>query len=149
MNPEQRQEAIFGSFDGVVSIIGFVFGLLVHKSAESAIAIGGLGGAISASISMGTGEYEKGDGPWHERLKVATAMFLATAIGSLVPIWPFFVFSKTVAVMIAAIGCLIVAGWIGHEKRKGVSGYLAAYVSLLAAAGLTLAVIAAIPNSVG
>jgi len=56
MNKEQRQEAIFGAFDGVVSVIGFIFGLLIHKSPESAIAIGGLGGSIAAGISMGTGE---------------------------------------------------------------------------------------------
>ena len=64
MNKEQRQEAIFGAFDGVVSILGFVFGMAVHKSPEAAMAIGGLGGSISAGISMGVGEIEKGDESW-------------------------------------------------------------------------------------
>jgi hypothetical protein len=48
MNNDQRQEAIFGAWDGVVSIVGFIFALLANHSPESAIAIGGFGGAIAA-----------------------------------------------------------------------------------------------------
>ena len=40
MNAEERTEAILGAFDGVVSAIGFVSGLLVHHSPGSAIAMG-------------------------------------------------------------------------------------------------------------
>ena len=149
MNTEQRQESIFGAFDGVVSIIGFVFGLLVHKSPESAIAIGGLGGAIAASVSMGVGEFEKSEKPYKTRLPVSVAMFISCLIGSLVPIWPFFVFSKPIALLVSAIGCLVVATWIGFEKRKGFGGYLTAYATLTGAAGITLGVIALIPQSVG
>ena len=147
MNTEQRQEAILGSFDGAVSITGFVFGLLVHKSPESAIAIGGLGGAVAAAVSMSVGEYEKHDGPWRPSLHVAVVMFMASLIGSLVAIWPFFVFGKSLALLIAGLGCLSVATWIGYQKHKGVGGYVIAYITLLAAAGLTLGVVSLIPQS--
>lgn len=147
MNKEQRQEAIFGSFDGVVSVTGFIFALLIHGSSESAIAIGGLGGAIAAAISMGTGEVEKGDEPWRARMPIGITMFLASMVGSLVPVWPFFIFSKPVALIAAAIGCLSVAGWIGYEKRSGTKGYVAAYVVLILAAGLTLGVVSLVPAS--
>jgi len=147
MNKEQRQEAIFGAFDGVVSVIGFIFGLLIHKSPESAIAIGGLGGSIAAGISMGTGEVEKGDGPWKARLPLGIVMFTASLIGSLIPVWPFFVFSKSVALLASGIGCLVVATWIGFAKQSGWKGYLTAYSTLILAAGLTLAVVSLIPQS--
>jgi VIT1/CCC1 family predicted Fe2+/Mn2+ transporter len=149
VDAEQRQEAIFGAFDGVVSIIGFVFGMLVHKSPESAMAIGGLGGAISASISMGVGEIEKGDEPWHNRLDVGLAMFLSTLVGSLVPVWPFFVWGKSTGMIVSAIGCLVVATWIGYEKRRGWRGFANAYTTLVLAAGLTLLIVSFIPQSAG
>lgn len=146
MNKEIRQEAIFGAFDGVVSVTGFIFALLVHKSPESAIAYGGLGGAIAAGISMGAGEIEKGDGPWRSRLNVGAAMFVASLIGSLLPVWPFFVFNKSVALLVAGIGCLTVASWIGYEKKRGFNGYVTAYVILLLAAGITLGIVSLFPQ---
>lgn len=147
LDAEERQSAIFGSFDGVVSVIGFVFGLLVHHSPESAIAIGGLGGAVSATVSMGAGQFESCNGVWHSRLKSSLAMGVATLVGSLIPVWPFFVFSKPVALTAAGIGSLVVAGWIGYEKRTGRTGFIAAYVSLILAAGISLIVVSLIPAS--
>ena len=147
MQTEQRQEAVFGAFDGIVSIIGFIFGLLVHKSPESAIAIGGLGGAVAAGVSMGFGEYEKHDGDWHTSLPVALVMFAASLGGSLIAVWPFFVFSSGVALTISLVGCMSVATWIGRMKRKGWRGYATAYATFLCAAGITLLVVSLIPAS--
>lgn len=147
LNADERSQAIFGAFDGVVSIIGFVFGLLVHGSPSSAIAVGGLGGAIAACISMTAGEYESREGPWRSRIGGASAMGVATLVGSLIPIWPFFVFSRTVSVWVAAVGCVLVAAWIGREKHHGARGYLVAYATLFGAAGLTLLIVNAIPQS--
>lgn len=147
MNPEQRQEQTFGIWDGTVSITGLIFGLLIHKSPESAIAVGGLGASISAGVSMATGEFEKGDGPWRERMKIAVTMLTATLIGSIIPIWPFFVFSKSVALMIAGLGCASVAGWIGWVKHKGLKGYVSVYLTLLLSIALTLGVVSLIPQS--
>ena len=147
MNNVRQQEKLFGIWDGTVSITGLIFGLLIHKSPESAIAVGGLGASISACVSMATGEFEKGDGPWHERLRTALTMLTATLIGSLVPIWPFFVFAKPVALMIAGLGCVAVAGWIGWTKRKGLKGYVSVYLTLLLSVALTLGVVSLIPQS--
>lgn len=148
MNATEREEAIFGAWDGTVSIVGFVFGLLVHHSPESAIAVGGLGGTVSACVSMATGEWEKGDGRYRRRFAVAATMFLATLCGSLIAVWPFFVFNESVALFVAGVGCVGVATWIGSMKRRGIIGYVGVYVTLLLAVGLTLAVVAAVPQSV-
>ncbi len=147
MQTEQRQEAVFGAFDGIVSIIGFIFGLLVHKSPESAIAIGGLGGAVAAGVSMGFGEYEKHDGDWRSSLPVALVMFAASLGGSLIAVWPWFVFGKSVALTLSLIGCMAVATWIGYMKHKSWRGYATAYATFLVAAGITLLVVSLIPTS--
>ena len=149
MNSEQRQEAIFGAFDGVVSIIGFVFALLLHGSPVAAIAVGGFGGAIASGVSMGAGEFTKSEAPLHRRLPLAAIMLIATLIGSLVPVWPFFIFGRNGAIVASAIGCMAIATWIGYEKRKGATGYLTAYATLTASATLTLGIIALIPQSAG
>ena len=96
------------------------------------------------AISMGTGEVEKGDESWVKRLPIGAVMFIASLVGSLIPVVPFFFLSKPAALVAAGIGCLIVATWIGFEKRKGVYGYVSAYISLLLASGLTLAVVSAL-----
>ena len=149
MNQEERSQAIFGAFDGVVSIAGFIFGLLIHGSALGAIAIGGLGGAVSATISMSTGSFESAVGTLRHRLRDAVSMGVATLVGSMVPIWPFFAFQRTNALIAAGIGCLFVATWIGKERHAGVKGYVTAYLTLVGAAGRSLLVVAAIPNSIG
>ena len=147
MKTEARQEAIFGAYDGIVSITGFIFGLLIHHSPESAIAIGGLGGAIAAGVSMGFGEYEKHDGDWRSSLPVALVMFVASLGGSLVAVWPFFVFSSGVALVVSLTGCLAVATWIGYMKHKSWRGYATAYATFAVAAGITLLVVSLIPAS--
>lgn len=134
-------------YDGVVSIVGFIFGLLLHHSPQSAIAIGGFGGAISATVSMSSGIFECTEGSVRERLGEALIMAGATLTGSLVPVWGFFVFGKTASLIAGAIGCLVVASWIGFEKSKGVAGYVAAYAVLLGAVGLTLSIVSLIPAS--
>lgn len=147
MDKEQRQEAVFGLFDGTVSVTGFIFALLIHHSPDSAIAIGGLGGAVSAGISMSVGEVEKGEEPWRKRLGVGTTMLVASLAGSLIPVVPFWLFSRSVALIVGATGCLCVAGIIGFVKSKGLAGYVTAYVTLLLAAALTLGVVSLIPAS--
>ena len=128
-------------------MVGFIFGLLIHHASRQVIAIGGLGGAISATVSMGTGQFEALEGPWHSKMPEAGAMAISTLLGSLVPIWPFFFFGTRISLFLAAWGCAGVAGWIGYEKRRGIRGYVSAYVTLLLAVALTLGVVALIPQS--
>jgi predicted membrane protein (TIGR00267 family) len=130
-----------------VSVVGFIFGLLLHHAPTSAVAIGGLGGAISATVSMTTGELEKSETRWRDRLDVGLAMGASTLVGSMLPVLPFFWFSRTTAVLIAIGLCIVVGTWIGIERRQGLVGFVKTYLILAGAVGLTLAVVSAIPAS--
>ena len=147
MNPEERSEATFGLWDGTVSIVGFVFALLIHHSPTSSITIGGLGVAIGATVSMGTGAYESAIGPKPARIRNAATMGLATLIGTAIPVAPFFFLGRTPALLLGSAGCIAAAAWISWEKRAGVKGAVATYAMLLAAIGLTLGIVALIPSS--
>ena len=146
MDTAEREDAIFGAFDGVVSVVGFLFGLLVHHASRQMVASGGLGGAIAATVSMSWGIYEAQDGLWHEKLRNAVAMGVSTFLGSFVLVLPFFLFARTTALLVSGGACLAVAGWIGWEKRRGLRGFLKAYAVLLSAVGLTLLVVGSVPS---
>jgi hypothetical protein len=147
MDSTERSAAVFGMFDGVVSIVGFIFALMLNGSSNHLIAIGALGGAISAMVSMGIGQFEAVEGKIHLRLAAAGAMAMATLVGSLVPVWGFFAFSRPIALLTAGIGSVAVAATIGWAKHKGAKGYVGAFVTLLLAVGLTLGVIALLPSA--
>jgi VIT1/CCC1 family predicted Fe2+/Mn2+ transporter len=146
VDAEERSDAIFGAYDGVVSIVGFIFGLVLHHASRGLIATGGLGGAVAATVSMTTGIYEASDGQTREKLHGAAAMGLSTFVGSFLPVLPFFLFARVVALLVSGAACLSVAGWIGFEKRLGLRGYLKAYAVLLSAVGLTLLVVGLVPQ---
>jgi VIT1/CCC1 family predicted Fe2+/Mn2+ transporter len=147
MDSTERSAAVFGMFDGVVSIVGFIFALMLNGSSNHLIAIGALGGAISAMVSMGIGQFESTDGTLTHRAAAAVFMAVATLVGSLVPVWGFFLFDRPMALVAAGIGSVAVAGVIGWAKHKGVKGYVGAFVTLLLAVGLTLGVIALLPSA--
>ena len=145
----KRREAIFGAFDGTTSMIGLVFGLAVHDYAAAAIVIAGVSAATSATVSMGAGEYESSDGAVRRRLQLAGAMALATAIGSVVPVVPFFLLRTDPACAFGGAIALAVGLWIGHQKRVGWRGYASAVATLFVAAAVSVGVAAAIPASAG
>lgn len=147
MDQQQRADAIFGAFDGVVSIAGVIFALLVHGSPSATIAIAGLGGAIANSISMGAGDFEQASGSLKTRWGRAVVMSTASLIGTLVPVWGFFVFARPTALLVGGVGSLIVAAWIGYEKHKGAPGYVEAFGILVAATGITLGIVSLLPAS--
>lgn len=147
MDKAQRKAAVFGSFDGLVGHTGLIFGLLLGHAPVMMIALGGLGGAISNTVSMGTGSYESEDGANSARYRNAITMGLATLVGTMTPVWPFFVFATTGALIAGSIGALAIATWIGYEKHQGWRGYRTAYLILFAAIAATLAVVAGIPTS--
>ncbi len=147
MASEKRQEALFGAFDGVVSIVGVVVGLLLQHSSHESIAVVGLAGGIAAAVSMGCGELAKSTASVWRRLPIAAAMFIASLTGALVPVWPFFIFPIHIAILVGVAGCLAVATWIGHQKRQGWRGYLMTYTVFIAAVAITLGVVALIPRA--
>ena len=149
MNQEERSAAVFGSFDGVVSIVGFIFALLLSHSSNHLIALGALGGAISATVSMAAGEFESAVGKFWAKARGAISMGIATLLGSLVPVWGFFFFPRTIALWVAGVGSALVALWIGYEKHKGVRGYLGALGTLLGACLITLLIVSLLPAAGG
>lgn len=146
---EARRDTLFGLFDGVVSVVGMIFGLLIAHTPAHFIALAGLGAAVSATVSMTTGLYESSssDLPRTVRLRGAVGMAIGTAVGSMMPVWPFFVADGSTAILLAGVGCVAVATWIGYAKARGWRGYVRAYLVLCSAASVTLAVVAAFPGS--
>jgi VIT1/CCC1 family predicted Fe2+/Mn2+ transporter len=149
MDAEERSQAIFGAFDGTVSIIGLVFGLAVHGFTSLAIVVAGVSAAVSATVSMGSGLYECQEGPWRRRLQLALVMSAATACGSIAPVFPFLLFPIAPAAIAAALIALLVAVWIGEQKGRGWQGYVFSVGVLVAAAGVSVGVAYAIPSSAG
>lgn len=147
MNAEERQEAVFGAFDGVVSMMGVIFGALVVHTTPRDIFIIGFGASVAECISMSVGEVAKSCDAWQTRLGVALSMLAASFVGGIIPVWGFFAFSVTVALTVGAIGCFTVATWIGWMKRQGAKGFLRAYVVLVLASGASLA-FAALINTI-
>jgi len=154
MRPECRQEALFGLYDGAVSVTGFVAGLVIHHAAPATIAVGGLGGAVAAAVSMGTGEMEKAEGSARSRLPVASAMAGATLGGSVAVVWPFFAFGRSLATWVATACCVAVALLIAHVKSRspavrghGPRSYLRSLLVFGLAVGATLLVVGLIPAS--
>lgn len=147
MDRAERAAAVFGAFDGTVSIVGFIFALLLNGSSDKLIAIGAVGGAISAMVSMGFGEFECAVGTIKARVGAAVAMAAATLAGCLIPIWGFFVLPRTAALCVAGGGALAIAGMIGQAKHKGVQGHVEAFATLLVAIALSFGVIALLPSA--
>jgi hypothetical protein len=149
MNTEDRQESVFGAFDGSVSIVGLVFGLLLHHSTHAAIAAGGFGAAISAALSMSAGEVVKSGAAIRSRLLVASAMLSSTLIGSLLLVWPFAVpsFSTGSDLALAALGAILVAVWIAVEKGGTLRSWVETFGILFGVAGLTLLLTWCLPQT--
>lgn len=148
MNAEERSAAIFGLFDGTVSLVGLVFGLIIAHASRHDFILTGLGAAISATVSMSTGQFEAAKGTARARLASSTAMGVATMVGSLLPIAAFFWLARTPSLVISGALCLIAATWVGFEKRKTMDGtlrwycgYASSFGFLLGAAGVTLGIV--------
>ena len=95
---------------------------------------------------MGSGQYESTEGPVRGRLGAAFYMGAATLVGSMMPVIPFAVFPRTVAVVVAVALSGLVALWISKEKRDGLRGAVKTFAILGAAIGLTLAIVGPIPG---
>jgi VIT1/CCC1 family predicted Fe2+/Mn2+ transporter len=146
VDTEERADAVLGIFDGSVSIVGVVFGLLIHHAARGVIGVAALSGAVAATVSMSSGIYEAQEGTRRRKLRDAGVMGVSTLIGSLVPAWPFFVFGRAVAIAVGSVGCLLVACWIGWEKRAGLRGYRNSVLVLLGAVAATLLIVGWVPT---
>lgn len=139
-------EACFGSFDGMTSVAGVVFALLAKPM--STIVLAAIGLAVASAVGMAAGEWL---GDETASLRKALVMGLATAVGTLVPIVPFFYSSSKLDALIQA-GCLavVMTSLIGRVRCGDTSSwkpYLQSYAILAAAVVATVLVSLAIPAS--
>jgi VIT1/CCC1 family predicted Fe2+/Mn2+ transporter len=134
------REAIFGSFDGLVSALGVIAAAYLVGNAHLLVtAAAGL--AIAAAVSMAGGAflseptYQKGEA------KRAGVMALATFVGAFLPAVPFLFFAKPVA-LIGTLVLVIAASTAIAQARVPTHGYRRAYlqtlVILVVASGLSI-----------
>jgi VIT1/CCC1 family predicted Fe2+/Mn2+ transporter len=131
---EDLSQAIFGSFDGVVSVIGIMVALLARPTPiiiEAAIGL-----AAASAVGMAAGEYLGDDG---RSLRKALVMGAATIVGTLCPVVPFMVLAKDAAIVVAVVLVLAISTVIARSRAEGSSAraYVETFGVLLFAAGIT------------
>jgi VIT1/CCC1 family predicted Fe2+/Mn2+ transporter len=127
-------QAIFGSFDGVVSVIGVIVALLARPSPIIVEAAVGL--AAASAIGMAAGEYLGDD---TRNLRRALVMGLATVIGTMAPVVPFMVLDKRLAIPVALLLVLAISLAIAQARAQASPrrAYLETFGVLFLAAGVT------------
>lgn len=141
MDQSQRSEAIFGVFDGLVSVSGVIIGLL--SAANGTLLSGAIGLAAASTVSMAAGEYL---GDPERNVGRSAVMAVGTAVGTVSPIIPFVFLDRVPAVVVAvAVGlifCSIIAwyrGTVDNQKtRSFVETYGVFVVSIAVTAVVTL-----------
>lgn len=140
--------AVFGAFDGLVTILGALFALATHPHA---LVVSGIGLAAAGAVSMGGGQWlSDNENGWRASLAIG----VTTGVGTLVPVAPYAVASGVAAGVASGVLCLAAAGvvsWLkttdGHAlsaRRAAVQTY-----SLLLAAGAATLLCAWLTGAVG
>lgn len=133
-----ENEASFGLFDGLVSVIGVIVGLMAGPAKLIVRAAVGL--AAASTVSMAMGEWL---GDAKRSWKRALVMGAATLIGTLLPIGPFLFFSKMTAVITSSVITLGTAAYIAEQRtttERRLKAYLETYLILIVSIGLTILV---------
>lgn len=86
MSRADREQAVFGGFDGLTGCVGVVAALAATGTAASAVLVAAVGLAVAATVSMAAGEYLSDPAASVRR---AAVMGGATLVGSLVPVVPY------------------------------------------------------------
>ena len=134
MTRDDISQAIFGSFDGVISVIGVIVALLARPT--PIIVDAAIGLAVASAVGMAAGEYLGDD---TRNLRRAFVMGLATIVGTMCPVVPFMIFAKDLAMVIAVV--LVLAVSLAIARARALTSSSLAYVEtfgvLLLAAGVT------------
>jgi len=155
------KDFILGGQDGLVEVLGLSLGLGVVTQDPRLVVIAGLAATFSESISMGAVAYtsSKAEGDYYESqkkkfsylvspIKSAFVVLIASIIGSLIPLSPFFFVNSSfsivsamwLAVILAAITLFVVGALeakftVGSWLRKGftmvIIGLGAAFIGFL------------------
>jgi hypothetical protein len=121
--------AIFGAFDGVVTVLGAVFSLTHDRHA---LILSGVGLAASGAVSMGAGEYLSDS---DAGLGASAVIGLTTGAGTLLPVVPYMA-DMPLATFTSITLCLFVAVGISWVKSRTDRG-----TTLLRAAAQTLGIL--------
>ena len=114
MTPDDREQLIFGLFDGVTSALGMVLALAATGNVRGLV-VAAVALAVGAAVSMGAGEWLSDTS---SSLHRAAVMASATLAGSVAPALPFLIFAGVPAfVVCAALTVLTVV--VIAEARPG------------------------------
>jgi len=127
-------QAIFGSFDGVVSVIGVMVALLARPTPILVEAAVGL--AAASAVGMAAGEY-LGDAT--RNLRRAAVMGIATVVGTMCPVVPFMLLAKDTAIVVTVVLVAAMSLAIARARAQVTSrrAYVETFGVLLLAAGIT------------
>lgn len=130
--------AVFGAFDGAVSVVGALAGLLAAHTSGRAILAVCAGLAVAAAVGMGAGDWLSGS-----PARTALVMALATLAGSLIPVLPVLLLPEPAGVGGAIIVLAALGVWISETRaddRGRVRAYTGTAALLITAAVLSVAV---------
>jgi VIT1/CCC1 family predicted Fe2+/Mn2+ transporter len=131
--------AIFGTFDGMTSLLGVIAGALVAGSEHLLVVTAG-GLAVAATVSMAGGQFLSDTGQAGARRRAAI-MGLATFIGSFVPVVPYLFLGRTPATVCSLVVITLLALGIAQARvaKQGVAkAYLQTFAILIVAGGLSI-----------
>jgi VIT1/CCC1 family predicted Fe2+/Mn2+ transporter len=133
-------QAIFGSFDGLTSVLGVIVTLL--GAPLHVLLAGAIGLAASSAVGMGAGQYLGDD---DRSIRKALSMAISTVVGTLIPVAPFLIFGRVAATVTAGV-LVIVFGVVVSEVRRrevnctSVRAYAETFAVLALAAGVAVVV---------
>ena len=142
---EVVRPAVFGAFDGVVTVLGILFVL----SGDHALLASAVGLAAAGTVSMAGGEWlsDSDHGPG-----ASAVIGLTTGVGTLVPVAPYALWHGWAAAgvsvgLCAAVGAAI--AWARSESRGGPARAFGETFGVLLAAGAAAALAAWLTGGVG
>lgn len=127
------REFILGGQDGIVNVLGLVLGVAGATLSSNIVIISGLVATVAESVSMAAVAYTSSKAAkdyyhsikhkihfaeFENPLKSAWTVGMATIIGSLIPLAPFFFFSVKNGIIISLILSGIVLFVVGALKAK-------------------------------
>ena len=133
--------AVFGAFDGLVTVLGILFAL---SAAPTTLVRSGIGLAAAGAVSMAGGEWLSAAADSPDKFWEAAAIGATTGAGTLIPVVPYMVGGGGVAAAVSAVLCLATAGlaaWLKTTENQELSLARSAaqtYGLLLAAGAVTL-----------
>jgi len=125
------RDIILGGQDGIVNVLGLVLGVASATNDPKIVIIAGLASTFAESISMGAVAYTSSEAEAdfyksqkrkklfsNSPLNSAIVVLLASFIGSVIPIIPFFLVPVKTAMVAALISCSVVLFITGAFKAR-------------------------------